>query len=276
MSSADFRKAYEGSEEVHRLVDLARKIEGLPRHSSTHAAGVVIARHPLTDYVPVSMSDGTLVTEYDKDHVEELGLLKMDFLGLRTLTVITDAVKNIKKNRGETLDINSIPLVDDETSKMLCEGKTGAVFQMESGGMTALVKDLAPQGLDQKENFLAGCKKNGIEMGLANTIFDLLTHFADYGFNKSHSAAYALVAWQTAYLKAHYPQEFMAAMLTSVMDTDKVAGYIEQCRRMGAGGHGRGAAGGRAVFFARRFLLAREHAHALKARDREPHPLRRV
>ena len=204
---------------------------------------------------------------------------------------------------------------------MLCEGKTGAVFQMESGGMTALVKDLAPQGfadliptvalyrpgplgsgmvedfiggrhgtkevhylhpllepilketfgvvlyqeqvmqivqvlagftlgqadllrramgkkkakilLDQKENFLAGCKKNGIEMGLANTIFDLLTHFADYGFNKSHSAAYALVAWQTAYLEAHYPQEFMAAMLTSVMDTDKVAGYIEQCRRMG-------------------------------------------
>ena len=320
-TSADFRKAYEGSEEVHRLVDLARKIEGLPRHSSTHAAGVVIARHPLTDYVPVSMSDGTLVTEYDKDHVEELGLLKMDFLGLRTLTVITDAVKNIKKNRGETLDINSIPLVDDETSKMLCEGKTGAVFQMESSGMTALVKDLAPQGfadliptvalyrpgplgsgmvedfiggrhgtkevhylhpllepilketfgvvlyqeqvmqivqvlagftlgqadllrramgkkkakilLGQKENFLAGCKKNGIEMGLANTIFDLLTHFADYGFNKSHSAAYALVAWQTAYLKAHYPQEFMAAMLTSVMDTDKVAGYIEQCRRMG-------------------------------------------
>ena len=320
-TSADFRKAYEEHEDVHRLVDLARKIEGLPRHSSTHAAGVVIARHPLTDYVPVSMSDGTLVTEYDKDHVEELGLLKMDFLGLRTLTVITDAVKNIKKNRGETLDINSIPLVDEETSKMLCEGKTGAVFQMESGGMTALVKDLAPQGfadliptvalyrpgplgsgmvedfiggrhgtkevhylhpllepilketfgvvlyqeqvmqivqvlagftlgqadllrramgkkkakilLDQKENFLAGCKKNGIEMGLANTIFDLLTHFADYGFNKSHSAAYALVAWQTAYLKAHYPQEFMAAMLTSVMDTDKVAGYIEQCRRMG-------------------------------------------
>ncbi len=306
--SADFRKAYEESEDVRRLIDLAKKIEGLPRHSSTHAAGVVIARHPLTD-------------EYDKDHVEELGLLKMDFLGLRTLTVIADAVRNVAKNRGETVDIEHIPLTDDATSKMLCEGKTGAVFQMESGGMTQLVKDLAPRGftdliptvalyrpgplgsgmvedfiaglhgekevtymhpllepilketfgvvlyqeqvmqivqvlagftlgqadllrramgkkkakilMDQKQNFLDGCKKNGIEMGLANTIFDLLTHFADYGFNKSHSAAYALVAWQTAYLKAHYPQEFMAAMLSSVMDTDKVTVYIEQCRRMG-------------------------------------------
>ena len=319
--SLDFRKAYEESEDVHRLVDFAKKIEGLPRHSSTHAAGVVIARHPLTDYVPVSMSDGTLVTEYDKDHVEELGLLKMDFLGLRTLTVITDTVRNVAKNRGETVDIEHIPLTDAPTAKMLCEGKTGAVFQMESGGMTQLVKDLAPRGftdliptvalyrpgplgsgmvedfiaglhgekevtymhpllepilketfgvvlyqeqvmqivqvlagftlgqadllrramgkkkakilMGQKQNFLDGCKKNGIEMGLANTIFDLLTHFADYGFNKSHSAAYALVAWQTAYLKAHYPQEFMAAMLTSVMDTDRVPLYIEQCRRMG-------------------------------------------
>ena len=245
----------------------------------------------------------------------------MDFLGLRTLTVISDAVKNVEKNRGEVVDIEKIPLKDDLTSKMLCEGKTGAVFQMESSGMTQLVKDLAPRGftdliptvalyrpgplgsgmvedfiaglhgekevtymhpllepilketfgvvlyqeqvmqivqvlagftlgqadllrramgkkkakilMDQKQNFLDGCKKNGIEMGLANTIFDLLTHFADYGFNKSHSAAYALVAWQTAYLKAHYPQEFMAAMLTSVMDTDKVTVYIEQCRRMG-------------------------------------------
>ena len=319
--SDDFRKAYEESDDVRRLIDLAKKIEGLPRHSSTHAAGVVIARHPLTDYVPVSMSDGTLVTEYDKDHVEELGLLKMDFLGLRTLTVITDTIKNVEKNRGEAVDIEKIPLKDELTSKMLCEGKTGAVFQMESSGMTQLVKDLAPQEfsdliptvalyrpgplgsgmvedfiagrhgekevtymhpllepilketfgvvlyqeqvmqivqvlagftlgqadllrramgkkkakilMDQKQNFLDGCKKNGIEMGLANTIFDLLTHFADYGFNKSHSAAYALVAWQTAYLKAHYPQEFMAAMLSSVMDTDKVTVYIEQCRRMG-------------------------------------------
>lgn len=319
--SKEFKSMYESVPEVKRLIDLARKVEGLPRHSSTHAAGVVIARNPLTDYLPVSVSDGTLVTEFDKDHVEELGLLKMDFLGLRTLTVISDTLANIKKTRGETIDINKIPLEDELTAKMLCEGRTGAVFQMESSGMTQLVKDLAPRGftdliptvalyrpgplgsgmvedfiggrhgrkevqymhpllepilketfgvvlyqeqvmqivqvlagftlgqadllrramgkkkheilMAQKTNFLSGCAKNNIEPGLANRIFDLLTHFADYGFNKSHSAAYALVAWQTAYLKVHYPSEFMAAMLTSIMDTQKVPTYIELCRRMG-------------------------------------------
>ena len=319
-SSQDFKQLYEGSEEVKRLIDLARKVEGLPRNTSTHAAGVVIARQPLTAYVPVSIDEGTLITEYDKDHVEELGLLKMDFLGLRTLTVISDCLANIEKARGEKVDIRRIPLADELTSKMLCEGRTGAVFQMESGGMTNLVKDIAPtcfadliptvalyrpgplgsgmvddfiagrRGtkqvtylhpllepilketfgvvlyqeqvmqvvqvlagfslgqadllrramgkkkaeilMAQKENFLDGCQKNGLEVGLANTIFDLLTHFANYGFNKSHSAAYALVAWQTAYLKAHYPTEFMAAMLTSVMDTQRVPQYIDLCRRM--------------------------------------------
>ena len=319
-SSQDFRQLYEGDAEVKRLIDLARQVEGLPRNTSTHAAGVVIARHPLTDYVPVSMDEGTLITEYDKDHVEELGLLKMDFLGLRTLTVISDCLANIEKTRGEKVDIRHIPLADELTSKMLCAGRTGAVFQMESGGMTNLVKDIAPtcfadliptvalyrpgplgsgmvddfiagrRGtkqveylhpllepilketfgvvlyqeqvmqvvqvlagfslgqadllrramgkkkaeilMAQKQDFLDGCKKNGLEPGLANTIFDLLTHFANYGFNKSHSAAYALVAWQTAYLKAHYPAEFMAAMLTSVMDTQRVPQYIDLCRRM--------------------------------------------
>lgn len=319
--SKDLNAAYESSPEVRRLIDLARKVEGLPRHSSTHAAGVVIARNPLTDYLPVTVSDGTLVTEFDKDHVEELGLLKMDFLGLRTLTVISDALENIKKTRHEIVDINKIPLEDESTAKMLCDGRTGAVFQMESSGMTQLVKDLAPKNfadliptvalyrpgplgsgmvedfiggrhghkevtylhpllepilketfgvvlyqeqvmqivqvlagfslgqadllrramgkkkhdilMAQKTNFLSGCAKNNIEPNLANTIFDLLTHFADYGFNKSHSAAYALVAWQTAYLKAHYPAEFMAAMLTSIMDTQKVPTYIELCKRMG-------------------------------------------
>lgn len=321
-ASTEFRNLYESSEDAHRLIDFARKVEGLPRHSSTHAAGVVIAKHPLTDYLPVSVSEGTLVTEFDKDHVEELGLLKMDFLGLRTLTVISDTLNNIKATRGETVDINAIPLEDELTSKMLCEGRTGAVFQMESSGMTNLVKDLAPKNfadliptvalyrpgplgsgmvddfiggrhgrkevtymhpllepilketfgvvlyqeqvmqivqvlagfslgqadllrramskkkheilMAQKENFLKGCASNNIDADLANTIFDLLTHFADYGFNKSHSAAYALVAWQTAYLKAHYPAEFMAAMLTSVMDNAaKVPVYIEQAHRMG-------------------------------------------
>ena len=318
--SADFRKLYDSDADVKKLIDLARKIEGLPRHSSTHAAGVVIAPNPLTDYLPVAVSEGTLVTEFDKDHVEELGLLKMDFLGLRTLTVINDTIANIKKNRQEVIDINAIPLADELTADMLCAGKTGAVFQMESSGMTNLVKDLAPRNfadliptvalyrpgplgsgmvedfiggrhgtkevtymhpllepilketfgvvlyqeqvmqivqvlagfslgqadllrramgkkkheilLAQKENFLKGCAQNQIDADLATTIFDLLTHFADYGFNKSHSAAYALVAWQTAYLKAHYPAEFMAAMLTSIMDTQKVPRYIELARRM--------------------------------------------
>lgn len=318
--SADLRKLYDSDADVKKLIDLARKIEGLPRHSSTHAAGVVIARNPLTDYLPVAVSEGTLVTEFDKDHVEELGLLKMDFLGLRTLTVINDTIANIKKNRQEVIDINAIPLADELTADMLCAGKTGAVFQMESSGMTNLVKDLAPRNfadliptvalyrpgplgsgmvedfiggrhgtkevtymhpllepilketfgvvlyqeqvmqivqvlagfslgqadllrramgkkkheilLAQKENFLKGCAQKQIDADLATTIFDLLTHFADYGFNKSHSAAYALVAWQTAYLKAHYPAEFMAAMLTSIMDTQKVPRYIELARRM--------------------------------------------
>jgi len=320
--STELKDMYRDSPAVKRLIDFARDVEGLPRHSSTHAAGVVIARDPLTEYVPVQVSEGTLVTQYDKDHVEELGLLKMDFLGLRTLTVISDALVHIKESRGEVVDLEKIPLEDAETSAMLCAGHTGAVFQMESSGMTTLVKDLKPTGfadliplvalyrpgplgsgmvadfingrhgkkevtymhpllepilretfgvvlyqeqvmqivqvlagftlgqadllrramgkkkhailMAQKENFINGAAANGIDSELANTIFDLLTHFADYGFNKSHSAAYALVAYQTAYLKAHYPQEFMAAMLSSVMGTnDKVGIYIEQCRHMG-------------------------------------------
>jgi len=320
--SADFRQIYEENATSKRLVDLARKIEGLPRQSSTHAAGVVIAREPLTHYMPVQISDGTLVTQYDKDLVEELGLLKMDFLGLRTLTVIGDTLLNIKKSRNLDLSISDIPLEDEETAKMLCEGQTGAVFQMESAGMTALVKDLQPEGFEdliplvalyrpgplgsgmvqdfingrhgkktvtylhpllepilretfgvvlyqeqvmqivqvlagftlgqadllrramghkqpellmkQKESFLQGAQAQDIEPDLANKIFELLTHFANYGFNKSHSAAYALVAWRTAYLKVHYPAEFMAAMLSSIMDdSGKVGIYIEQCRHMG-------------------------------------------
>ena len=320
--SADFRKLYEADSGARRMIDFARKIEGLPRQSSTHAAGVVIAREPLTNYMPVQMSEGTLVTAFDKDLVEELGLLKMDFLGLRTLTVIGDTIKNIEETRGEKIDMHDIPLADEKTSRMLCEGRTGAVFQMESAGMTQLVRDLAPECFEdliptvalyrpgplgsgmvkdfiegrkgkkevtylhpllepilketfgvvlyqeqvmqivqvlagfslgeadilrramghkqpellmqKKETFLAGTKKNGIDDALAGKIFELLTHFANYGFNKSHSAAYALVAWQTAYLKAHYPAEFMAAMLTSIMDVnDKVGVYIELARRMG-------------------------------------------
>ena len=319
--SADFRRLYDEDESVHRVIDLARKIEGLPRNTSIHAAGVVIAKEPLANHVPVWVSEGTLVTEFDKDDVEALGLLKMDFLGLRTLSIIEDALKNIKASRGIDLNIDDIPLEDDLTAQMLCNGDTGAVFQMESAGMTNLVKDLQPKGfvdliptvalyrpgplgsgmvtdfidglhgkkevvylhpllepilketfgvvlyqeqvmqivqtlagftlgqadllrramgkkkhellMAQRESFLAGCAKNGIDTPLANHIFDLLTHFADYGFNKSHSASYGLLAWQTAYLKAHYPVEFMAGVLTSIMDkTDKIPVYIALCRRM--------------------------------------------
>ena len=320
--SADFRRAYEEDENVARVIDLARKIEGLPRNTSIHAAGVVIAKNPLSSQVPVWVSEGTLVTEFDKDDVEALGLLKMDFLGLRTLTIIADTVRHVRTSHGIELDVDAIPLVDEKTSQMLCDGDTGAVFQMESAGMTNLVKDLQPKGfvdliptvalyrpgplgsgmvtdfidglhgkkevvymhpllepilketfgvvlyqeqvmqivqvlagfslgqadllrramgkkkhdllMAQKEIFLQGCAKNTIEAGLANHIFDLLTHFADYGFNKSHSAAYGLLAWQTAYLKAHYPVEFMAGVLTSIMDkTDKIPVYIQLCRQMG-------------------------------------------
>ena len=320
--SSDFRRLYDEDESVRRVIDLARRIEGLPRNISIHAAGVVIAKEPLASQVPVWVSEGTLVTEFDKDDVEALGLLKMDFLGLRTLTIIADTVRHVRASHGIDLDVDAIPLVDEKTSQMLCDGDTGAVFQMESAGMTNLVKDLQPKGfvdliptvalyrpgplgsgmvtdfidglhgkkevvymhpllepilketfgvvlyqeqvmqivqvlagfslgqadllrramgkkkhdllMAQKEIFLLGCAKNGIEASLANHIFDLLTHFADYGFNKSHSAAYGLLAWQTAYLKAHYPVEFMAGVLTSIMDkTDKIPVYIQLCRQMG-------------------------------------------
>ena len=320
--SSDFRRLYDEDESVRRVIDLARRIEGLPRNISIHAAGVVIAKEPLASQVPVWVSEGTLVTEFDKDDVEALGLLKMDFLGLRTLTIIADTVRHVRASHGIELDVDSIPLVDEKTSQMLCDGDTGAVFQMESAGMTNLVKDLQPKGfvdliptvalyrpgplgsgmvtdfidglhgkkevvymhpllepilketfgvvlyqeqvmqivqvlagfslgqadllrramgkkkhdllMAQKEIFLQGCAKNGLETSLANHIFDLLTHFADYGFNKSHSAAYGLLAWQTAYLKAHYPVEFMAGVLTSIMDkTDKIPVYIQLCRQMG-------------------------------------------
>lgn len=319
-TNAELQRAYQEEPAVKKLVDFARDVEGLPRHASTHAAGIVISKRPLTDYVPLQLSaDGLAVTQFDKDRVEELGLLKMDFLGLRTLTVIGDALELIHKNRGVDVDMNAIDFADAATCQMLARGDTAGVFQMESAGMTTLVKDLKPEGFAdliplvalyrpgplgsgmvadfisgrhgkkvvtylhpllepilketfgvilyqeqvmqivqvmagftlgqadilrramgkkkhsilaaQRENFLAGARQNGVDEKLAVTLFDLLTHFADYGFNKSHSAAYALVAYQTAYLKAHYPQEFMAAMLSSVMGTsDKIGFYIEQCR----------------------------------------------
>lgn len=319
--SNELRTEYDNNSYSKKIIDFARKLEGLPRHSSVHAAGVVISKVPLDEIIPLQISNGVVVTQYDKDKVEELGLLKMDFLGLRTLTIIADALDNVKQTRGVELELSKIPLRDKKTAAMLSAGETGAVFQMESAGMMNLVKELRPEGFEdliptvalyrpgplgsgmvedfiagrhgrktpqylhpklapilketfgvilyqeqvmqivqtlagftlgqadilrramgkkkaeillaQKENFLRGCESNGIEKSLAEKIFELLTHFADYGFNKSHSAAYGLLAWQTAYLKAHYPAEYMAAMMTGTQDVEKIASYIELSRNMG-------------------------------------------
>ncbi len=322
-ANQELKGLYDTEASVRKLVDLAMAVEGLPRHASTHAAGLVIAREPLTHFAPLQVSsEGFVTTQFDKDRVEEIGLLKMDLLGLRTLTVIGDAIQSIKDNRGVDLDIDQIPLADTKTCVMLSTGDTSGVFQMESSGMTNLVRDLKPERFDdliplvalyrpgplgsgmvsdfidgrhgkkvvtylhpvlepvlkdtfgvilyqeqvmqiasvlagfslgqadllrramgkkkhevlvaQRESFLKGAADRGYDAKLAHEVFDLMTHFADYGFNKSHSAAYALVAYQTAYLKAHYAQEFYAALLTSVMGAnDKVGYYIEECRRRG-------------------------------------------
>ncbi|MBP2654408.1 MAG: polymerase alpha subunit [Firmicutes bacterium] len=320
--SSELRGRYESEPEVKKLIDLAISLEGLPRHSSTHAAGVVIAKEPLTHYVPLqNTAEGLLSTQYDKDRIEEIGLLKMDLLGLRTLTVIGDTLALVKKSRGFSIDIDTIPLDDPDTCTMLATGDTAGVFQMESSGMTNLVKELRPERFEdliplvalyrpgplgsgmvtdfingrhgrkkvnyahpllepilkdtfgvilyqeqvmeiasrmagfslgqadllrraigkkkpeviaaQREVFIQGAVSKGIGAELAEETFNLISHFADYGFNKSHSAAYALVAYQTAYLKANFRKEFMAALLTSVMGTnDKIGFYIEVCRRM--------------------------------------------
>ncbi|HIU63725.1 MAG TPA: DNA polymerase III subunit alpha, partial [Candidatus Avacidaminococcus intestinavium] len=324
-SSKDLTRACNNDEQIKRMLDLAQMVEGAPRHTSTHAAGVVITPQELTDFVPLQRTadEEFVCTQYDKDRVEELGLLKMDLLGLRTLTVIDDALKMIKANKGITVDLQKIDFADKETCEMLCRGETVGVFQAESAGMTQLMKDLAPErfedliplvalyrpgplGTGMVDDFIAGRhgkktakmlhpllepvlkdtfgvilyqeqvmkitsvlagfslgqadilrramgkkkakeldsmraefirgaqEEHDIDAPLAEEIFALLQHFAGYGFNKSHSAAYALVAYQTAYLKAHYPIEFMAAMLNSfIANAEKVSWYINACREMG-------------------------------------------
>lgn len=321
--NSQLREVYEQEAPIKNLIDLARKLEGLPRHASTHAAGIVIAKQELTQYVPIQVSsDGFYTTQYDKNKVEEIGLLKMDFLGLRTLTVIGDAIKLIQKSRGITVDIDAIPLDDKVACQMLSQGETSGVFQVESSGMTNLVKELRPESFEdliplvalyrpgplgsgmvtdfingrhgkseihylhpvlepilkdtfgvilyqeqvmqiasvmggftlgqadllrramgkkkhdileaQKDTFLQGAADRGFDAKLATEVFELMSHFADYGFNKSHSAAYAMLVYQTAYLKAHYLPEFMAALLSSIMgDNEKVGAYIEHCKRIG-------------------------------------------
>ncbi len=322
--SNDFRQAYDTRPEVKQLIDLAESVEGLPRNAGTHAAGVIIAPRDLKDYVPLQQgSEGGVITQYDKNKVEELGLLKMDFLGLRTLTVIGDCIRFIRETTGEVVDIDNIPLEDEAACAMLRCGETACVFQLESAGITKLLVELAPEsfedliplvalyrpgplGTGMAEDFIAGRhgrrtakvlhplmepilqdtygvilyqeqvmqitsalagftlgqadilrramgKKKAKELdsmrqsfidgakslhdipeALSDEIFSLLQHFAGYGFNKSHSVAYALVAYETAYLKAHWRPQYYAAFLNSVIgDSDKVSWYISVCKNDG-------------------------------------------
>ena len=323
--SEDLKAQYDQDEEVRTIIDLARKLEGLTRNAGKHAGGVVIAPSALTDFSPLYCEDdgGSLVTHFDKDDVEAVGLVKFDFLGLRTLTIIDWAVENIRKMDPQAeVDLDAVPLDDPDTFRLLKAYQTTAVFQLESGGMKDLIRRLQPDSFEdiialvalyrpgplqsgmvddfidrkhgrarveyphpdlepilqptygvilyqeqvmqiaqvlanytlggadllrramgkkkpeemakQRQIFMEGALGRGVEEATATYIFDLMEKFAGYGFNKSHSAAYALVAYQTAWLKAHYPAPFMAAVLSADMDnTDKVVGLIEECRNMG-------------------------------------------
>ena len=321
--SREFRDLYDSDTTVHCRIDHCLDLEGISRNSGTHAAGVVICSKPVEEYVPIQLTqDGFIQTQYEKDQVEQLGLLKMDLLGLRNLTVIHDALEMIRENRGIDLDINKIPSEDEETCKMLCDGDTIGVFQSESSGFTSLLMQLHPERFEDlipmvalyrpgplgsgmaedfikrkhgkipveyphpslepilketygvilyqeqvmqiasvmggfslgqadmlrramghkepeilqqnRETFVDGAVANGVDDRTANYVFDLMVHFAGYGFNKSHSVCYGWIAWQTAYLKAHYRPEFMAAMMTCYNgDRDKVSRYISDTRRAG-------------------------------------------
>ena len=325
----ELKTLYDTDEKIKELINMSRRLEGLPRHTSMHAAGVVISQKEVDEYVPLSRAaDGTIVTQFTMTTLEELGLLKMDFLGLRTLTVIDNAVRLVAKDTGRKLDMLKIDYNDRTVLDSIGTGKTEGVFQLESGGMKNFMKELKPQSLEdiiagislyrpgpmdfipqyirgknnpetitydcpqlqpileptygcivyqeqvmqivrdlggytlgrsdlvrramskkkaavmakERQNFVygnkeedvPGCIANGIDEKTANKIYDDMTDFAKYAFNKSHAAAYALVAYQTAYLKYYYPVEFMAALMTSVIDNPpKVAEYILTCRQMG-------------------------------------------
>lgn len=329
LMNPELRGMYESDESVKKLIDMSRRLEGLPRHTSMHAAGVVISQKPMDEYVPLSRaSDGTITTQFTMTTIEELGLLKMDFLGLRTLTVIQNAVRLAEKSSGKKIDMNAIDYNDKKVLDSLGTGKTDGVFQLESAGMKNFMKELKPQSLEdviagislyrpgpmdfipayikgkdhpesitydcpelepilaptygcivyqeqvmqivrdlagytwgrsdlvrramskkkgkvmeqERKNFVygnpeenvPGCIARGIDEKVANKIYDNMIDFAKYAFNKSHAAAYAVVAYQTAYLKYYYPVEFMAALMTSVLDnTSKVSEYIYTCRQMG-------------------------------------------
>ncbi|MDO5345133.1 MAG: DNA polymerase III subunit alpha [Lachnospiraceae bacterium] len=326
--SQELKTMYDTDEQIHTLIDMARRLEGLPRHTSMHAAGVVISQKSVDEYVPLSRaSDGTITTQFTMTTLEELGLLKMDFLGLRTLTVIQNAVRMAQSGSGQSIDMDQINYDDKAVLASLGTGRTDGVFQLESAGMKSFMKELKPQSLEdviagislyrpgpmdfipqyirgknnpdtiaydcpqlkpileptygcivyqeqvmqivrdlggytlgrsdlvrramskkkaavmakERQNFVygnreegvPGCIANGISEQVANKIYDEMTDFAKYAFNKSHAAAYAVVSYQTAWLKYYYPVEYMAALMTSVIDNPgKVAEYIMSCRQM--------------------------------------------
>ena len=327
-ASPDFRKMYNDNGEIRYLVDMSKQLEGLPRHASLHAAGVVIGREPIDEFVPLCKNGDVVATQFNMTRIEELGLLKMDFLGLRNLTVIKDAVENIYNRTGERVDVENLDYNDKAVYAMISQGKCDGVFQLESSGMQNFMKELKPQNIEDviagislyrpgpmdfipqyiagknstgpihydtpelepilaptygcivyqeqvmqivmtlagyslgrsdlvrramskkkadvmakerqffvygdKESGVLGCVSKGIDEKIANKIFDEMTDFASYAFNKSHAAAYAVVAYETAYLRCHYPLDFMAALLTSVRDnSQKLSKYINAVKKMG-------------------------------------------
>ncbi len=319
----ELKEMYKNEEAARRIIDYARRLEGVARHASTHACGVLLTKEPLTNYVPLqyaSSSDRSIVSQYSLHPIEDLGLLKMDFLGLKNLTIIESAIRIIKNTRGLDLDIDNIPLDDRKTYELFQAGETTGVFQFESSGMKRYLRELKPTEFEdivamvalyrpgpmewiddyiggkqkrkkvsylhpklepilartygvaiyqeqvmeiakslagfsmaeadvlrkavgkkisellakQREKFVDGCVKNGIAKEQAEKIFSFIEPFAGYGFNRSHAACYALIGYQTAYLKAHWPAEFMAALLTSdQQNTDRITVEIEECRKMG-------------------------------------------
>lgn len=318
--SPELKSRYDSDPVIKDLLDTAMQLEGMPRNASTHAAGVVLTKNPVTDYVPVHKTGDSVVTQFPMAILEKLGLLKVDFLGLRTLTVIQDAIELIQKEHGITVNFDTMEMNDKNVYKTISDGKTLGIFQLESPGMTRFITELQPDNLEdiiagialyrpgpmdqipryienkknpsgvkylhpilepilnvtygcmvyqeqvmqivrdvagytmgqsdlvrramakkkhdimekERVNFVNGAEKNGVSSDIANKIFDQMIDFASYAFNKAHAACYAVVGYETAWLKTYYPVEFMAALLNSFLDrSDKIAQYIAECRLMG-------------------------------------------
>ena len=317
LKQKEFQTLYQSSPQIKALIDTAKALEGMPRNVTIHAAGIVVSDKPLTEYLPLAVSNGSIVTQFDMDTVASLGLLKFDFLALRYLTIVNDTCISIKETHSD-FDIEKIPLDDKKTYELISSGNTLGIFQLESGGMRQMLTELSPDRFEdiiaaialyrpgpmdsipkyiesrhnpdkvsyvhptlepilsstygcivyqeqvmsifrtvagysyghadvvrraiskkkgnvlqsEKENFLNGAVQNGIDKNIAETLFDDIASFANYAFNKSHAAAYALISYRTAYLKAHYPCEYMASLITSVLgNMSKLAEYISECAK---------------------------------------------